>query len=407
MTARPWCFFALVLALAWGCTPAEPAPEEGPKEEQPASDTEEATSFAGVWKRPDTKAEFKVEDDGEVVTGKLIKGTWLWIEEGYDPEELFDRFEFRLERGAEGLEGKATFRFVGDTKDYESAWQVGLVGEELKAIVDELEIDDAGEVVSRTKIPKTFAFEPAVPRAPPTVAHGAKDQDLTKLIKGPAMVPLGEGVEIGFRVEIETQVAGHVINHFVAVVGEEGESWRLESSEGLAAYGAKDSILGLVVDKSSGKVSRAVIGKSGEAGRELALHDMMSAPTAPGAEAEDVDVEIPAGTFPASLTVTKVGGKEYKSWVGREGDLEGVLLKFEGPDGQGKALKEEPETQSLDLGDTVEARRCTYDNGDEIWHSSDEVVKALAGGEVRRKAGGVVREVKVVSSKAEPQLKWE
>jgi hypothetical protein len=412
VTARPWCFFALVLALAWGCTPIEPAPEgDGPKE-QPATETEAATSFAGVWKRPDTKAEFKVEDDGEFVNGKLVKGTWMWIEEGYDPEELFDRFEFRLQRDGEALKGTATFRFVGDAKDYESAWRVSLSGEELKATIEELEIDDAGEVAGKTEVEKTFAFEPAIPPAPPTVAHGASDQggfqmDLTKMIKGPAMIPLGEGAEIGFRVEIETQAAGHVIKHFLAVVGEEGESWRLESSEGLAAFGAKDSIMGLVVEKSSGKVSRAVIGKAGEAGKELALHPMAATPTGPGAEGDEVDVEIPAGTFPARLIVTKVGEQEYKSWVGREGDLEGVLLKYEGPDGKGKALEAEPETQSLDLGETVEARRCIYDNGDEIWHSSDEVVKALAGGMVRYKASGVVREIKVVSSKAESQLKWD
>jgi len=410
--ARASCFLVLLLTLGWGCTPVAVVPDDEPKEEQPAAESEDATSFAGVWKRPDTGAVFQVEDDGAVVTGKLDKGTWMWVEEGYDPEELFERFEFKLERKGEALAGKATFRFVGDAKDYESGWEVSLSGEELKATVEELEIDDEGKVLSTSKVEKTFAFEPSVPRAPPTVAHGASDQggfkmDLTKMIKGPAMVPLGEGVEIGFRVEIETQAAGHVLKHFMAVVGEEGESWRLESSEGLAAFGAKDSIMGLVVEKSSGKVTRAVIGKAGEAGKELAIHAMTATPTAPGAEGEDVEVEIPAGSFPARLIVTKVGEQEYKSWVGREGDLEGVLLKYEGPDGKGKALEAEPETQSLDLGETVEARRCVYDNGDEIWHSSDEVVKALAGGMVRYKASGVVREIKSVSSKAEPQLTWE
>ena len=39
--------------------------------------------------------------------------------------------------------------------------------------------------------------------------------------------------------------------------------------------------------------------------------------------------------------------------MGREGEVEGVLLKSVGPDGKGKALESEPETQSLDLGETI------------------------------------------------------
>lgn len=404
--ARTSCFLTLALVAAWGCTSVDVEPDKD-KEEQPAAEAETEISYAGVWKRPDTGAVFEVKDDGQVVKGTLKKGTWLWVEEGYADEELFESFTFRLERDGDNLTGKAAFRFP-DSQRYASEWTVSLSGEgdTLTAVVEELEIGDDEKVASRTKIKKTFAFEPATPRAPPTVAHGAADQDMTAAIKAPGQLILAEGVEIGFRVEIETRVAGHVMKHFLAVVGEEGDQWRVESTEGLSVYGAKDSIMGLLVEKESGKVTRAVLGKAGEAGKELQIAPMTAAGPG-GAAGEEVDVETPAGTFPALLTTTMAGDKAYKSWVGREGDLEGVLLKFEGPGGKGKALKTEPETQSLDLGETVEARRCTYDNGDEVWHSSDEIVKALAFGTVRYKAGGVVREVKAISSQAKPQLTWE
>ncbi|MBL4849944.1 MAG: hypothetical protein JKY65_30820 [Planctomycetes bacterium] len=413
---RSLALLALIaLGSSWGCALTDLKPEEEPKE-QPAAAGEETTSYAGVWKR-DSGASFKVEDDGHLVTGALVKGTWMWTEEGSEAEELFDRFEFRLERTDKGLAGKATFRFVGESESFDSAWTVVLEGDTLKATLEELEFDDEGGVKSRKNVEKSFAFEPAIARAPATVAGGgdgvaaapaAYKMDLTTMVKAPGVMML-KGAEIGFRVDTDMKAGGRMMKSYVAIVGEEGDSWRVESTAGLAAYGDSSAgmIIGMVVNKETGKVTRAVIGQAGEKGKKLGIMATGTAPAGAAPKEEETDVETPAGTFPATLYTTMAAGKPYKSWVGREGDLKGVLLKFEGPDGKGKALKVEPETQSLDLGETIEAKRCSYDNGDEMWYSSDEIVTALAAGVVRMKVTGLDQQIKAISSKAEPELAWE
>lgn len=407
------CGAPLLLALiaAWGCKSSETSPEKGPAEQpkqaQRAPQAPQGAYYAGLWKRADTGAVFKVEDEGGVVRGKLQPGTWLWVEEGYEPEEMFERFEFRLERADEGLAGSATFRY--GERDYTSAWKVRLVAGALEARVEELELDDSGEVSSRSEVERKFVFEPAVRPAPPTVARGADDGgfqgDLSALVRAPGRLPLGEGVEVGYRIEVETQAAGFSRRHFLAVVGESGGRWQIETNEGLEAYGAQaaDSILGLIVRKD-GVVESALLGAPGQAGVKVQI---LAGGQAPAPRTEQVEVEVPAGTFPALLSTLEVGAQVYRTWTGSEGELEGVLLKFEGPSGSSKALEAEPVAESADLGEGVELRRCTYTNGDAFSYSSDPVIRALAGGLARMKSGGVSRAVTKIGSKAEAKLRWD
>ena len=94
------------------------------------------------------------------------------------------------------------------------------------------------------------------------------------------------------------------------------------------------------------------------------------------------------------------------SYVGTEGDAEGVLLKIEGG-AAAKALKEAPKSTSLELGSVkVEVKQASYDNGDEVWTSTHALIKALNYGMVKSKSKYATLEVKSAATDAKPKLSW-
>ena len=398
------------LAL-WGCLPVSNPTDPDPEPEEQTQPEDGASLFAGKWKREDNGATFEVEDDGTTVTGSLVEGTYVWADGDEKGEEIFSKYEFELARKGGKLEGQATFVFKGEEDALKSNWVVTRSGDTLKAKVEEISFDDAGKESGRKQVEKTFAFEAAQAAVAAAPQAGAYKLDLTTMVQAPPLVMVGEDAQVGFKVEIETTAGGNTSKHTLAVVGEGEGVWHLETSQGMANYAsmspdAKDMLMGLVVEKDGGKVTKAVLGKRGEAGKEIKVVAYNAPPPGEAPEGEDVEVEVPAGTYPAKLYVTEVGGKTYKSWSGVEGDVEGVPLKTEGPQG-GYALKEPPSMETLDLGESVEVKKCVYDNGDEWMWSDNEVIKSLAARMALMKTSASVMKVTMVATGAEAELKWE
>lgn len=230
---------------------------------------------------------------------------------------------------------------------------------------------------------------------------GSAGMDLSTMVQayGPKMY---KDAAVGMKVKIESKAGGQTNSWTIAIVGEEGDNWLVESSAETMAYG-KDSLVGLVVQKSDGKILSGVVGKKGEAGKKIKVNNTMPGKaTAEGKEPETVDCKLALGTFPAYYT--EAG--PTKMWTGSEGDMKGVLLKMESAQG-GKELKEKPSMVDVDLGGTkVKARKLVYDNGDVMMNTEDATVMALNGGLVKMATKQSDMSVVMVASDAKPELKW-
>lgn len=230
----------------------------------------------------------------------------------------------------------------------------------------------------------------------------AAAQDLTHASAyGPKL--LGKDAAVGMKVTIETKMTGSTTVVSVAIVGEEGDNWLVESNEATAAYG-KDSLMGMVVAKKDGKIISAVIGNKGKAGKKIKVTNAepAKATTAEAPKPNKVDCKIALGTFPSHLVENAAG----KMWMGIEGDMKGVLLKMESAAG-GKELKEKPSMEDVDLGGTkVSCRKLVWDNGDVTMTTEDATVTTLNYGQVQSTTKHMTRSVTVVAADAKPELKW-
>lgn len=231
---------------------------------------------------------------------------------------------------------------------------------------------------------------------------GAAGMDLSTMVQayGPKMI--GKDAAVGMKVTVESKAGGQTNAWTIAIVGEEGDNWMIESSQETMAYG-KDSLVGMVVQKKDGKILSAVVGKKGEAGKKIKVTNTMPGKaTGTAKEPKVVDCKIALGTFPSYLS--EAGGS--KTWMGTEGDMKGVILKMESAQG-GKELKEKPSMVDVDLGGTkVKARKLVWDNGDVMMTTEDPTVMTLNGGMVKMSGKQFSTSVTAVASDAEPELKW-
>jgi len=231
--------------------------------------------------------------------------------------------------------------------------------------------------------------------------------DLTKMVQAPPIVPVGEGAAVGMMVKVKAGAN----THSLAIVAEDGDQWLMETDQNLAAYGdsAKDQLMGLWVDKKTGKVNKAVLGKKGEAGKEIKVvqYQMPEQKDAPAGEDTEVKLKM-GGPYPAKLVTMEIANVgTTKSWSGTEGELENVMLKSESPSGSYE-LKEMPKTESVDCGGTsIEVTQLVYDNGLELHRTENAVIKALAGGSYKTKTSGSETMVTMIATDAKPELKWE
>lgn len=220
---------------------------------------------------------------------------------------------------------------------------------------------------------------------------------------GPVQGLPNEDAKVGMSVTVETKAGGQTTTYSAAIVGEDGDNWLIESGQLVANY--KDYLVGMTVSKKDGMIQSAVLGKKGEAPKKI-KHQNTKPAAAQGGGGEapaTVDCKISIGTFKAYMN--EAGGT--KTWVGAEGDMQGVLLKMESAQG-GKELKAKPETVTLDLGGTsVEARKLAWDNGDVQITTDHAAVKVLNYGMVENTTKHSSSKVTTVGMDAKPELKWE
>jgi hypothetical protein len=249
----------------------------------------------------------------------------------------------------------------------------------------------------------------------------AQQMDLTKIIQAPSMLKVGEGAKVGYRTEVRMKAGPSTMSYFVAIVGETDEVWEIESNQFTLGYssmpGGKDLALALVVDKKSGEVLLAKVGKAGEPLREVkVMPQPKQAPKAKEPVGEEVDYTLPSGKkVKATKTETKAGGKTYTVWAGRKGtEFEGVMFKSSGPNFD-KALSEDPSELEYELEDvgpdgkpvTIAGRQQVFSDESVVVMSKDPVVKSLAYGLLVSRTKTVTMEVVSVRRDAKKTLSWK
>ncbi|HBP20337.1 MAG TPA: hypothetical protein DEA08_21420 [Planctomycetes bacterium] len=224
-----------------------------------------------------------------------------------------------------------------------------------------------------------------------TLPARAQGIELEKIVQAPGVVPLGEGVKVGYRYERTTKVQDQVTREWLAVVGETKDAWEIETNQILVHMAqsmpdAKGARFALVVDKKTHQVLVAKLGKPGAPLKEarimqMALPKQQEKPKPSRSE----DLAVGEEKIPADVYVTEIEGVgTMTSYVGKRGsELEGMLLKMEGP--QSYELKALPKEESFELEDEGEdgkklqvvARRAEYTNGQSITTCKHPVAKAF------------------------------
>lgn len=242
--------------------------------------------------------------------------------------------------------------------------------------------------------------------------------DPTTFVQALGRVSVCADAKVGWMAQRTTDANGQKSVESYAIVGEAGDSWLVESeSPTIGALAAqfpelKGSIMGLTVRKADGVVTKAVLGKPGEAGKEIKIMPVGDTSTA-APEGTPDRVTIGIGTFDA----TKVTSGDVSTWTGTSGEVEGVLLKLQGS-GQDYELSALPAKETKDVGGvSVETTALAYSNGLKIWTTDNEIIACIFGGAssssgkrvgtFRTESGGTVTEITRLATDAAPQLKWE
>lgn len=254
---------------------------------------------------------------------------------------------------------------------------------------------------------------------PPAPQAGGIDP--TQFVEAPARLPLCADARVGWLVERTTRAGGTTLVESHAIVGDQGDAWLVESRT-LAAEAMSASypelrglLLGMTVRKSDGTVTKAVLGKAGDAGKPVKIGAGAQGHEAPPEPAPD-RVSIGAlGTHEALKTTSKTATGEATTWVGTAGDYRGVLLKSQGPNADYE-LTAAPTREAKDVGGvSVPTLAVTYSNGMKMWFTTHEVVACVTGvpgpdgrrmALFRTEMSGSVTEVTAIRTDAAPQLKW-
>lgn len=346
---------ALTALCAAGCG-SLPVPGPKPPEEEESGSGGE--SFAGRWTIDFPKEDggplvLDVTDDGSKVAGARVSG------DGYS------EYSLDLAHQRDGsLKGTARFALPElPGKSFDNAWVVTRKGEGLQVECDNMEIDlDTGEVFGRSKGKMTVVLAPAAAAAPPA----APAMDMSAYVVAlptykhllAADIAVGQWIEMETKSEMQGVPPQPAMKMRTAVVAESGDAWVLEVD---CQAGQKDLLLAVFVDKSSGRALKAFVGNRGQKAKEKEVPPLPEEQPMP--EGSDVEVTVEAGTFPARL----VEQNGFKSWTGREGDAEGVMLKTEHSSG-GDELKQLEAGASFSAGGTdFPVKHLVYTSGSEWW----------------------------------------
>jgi hypothetical protein len=248
--------------------------------------------------------------------------------------------------------------------------------------------------------------------------QNASAGDPTQYINVLDHLMISPAARVGYLAEMTISSTSGTLVESYAIVGESGDSFRIESPrhpsvDALAASfpELKDQIIGWTVRKSDGLVTRAVVGRPGETGKEVKLIQVPQSATVPQGVAERVSIGI--GTFDATKTVAG----DTTTWVGSSGDTQYILLKLMSPSATYE-LAEMPTKSTKDVGGvSVQVTETSYTNGMKMGTTDNEVIAALFFGGLtsdgrrlgrfRHEQSGTTSEITAVKTDATPQLKWE
>tara|TARA_R110002072_G_scaffold252713_1_gene411532 strand:+ start:148 stop:966 length:819 start_codon:yes stop_codon:yes gene_type:complete len=250
----------------------------------------------------------------------------------------------------------------------------------------------------------------------------AQHVDFSTIAQAPPSLPLGEGVKVGDRVEIELKSGSALLmRHFTAIVGETENAWQVESNQLTAGFssmrGGKGLVMAMTVDKKTSKVRSAKIGVPGGELKQIKIMDDKNFPkphVKPAGKQEEFT--LPSGKKVMATVITgKSAGQTYTSWVGAKGtDFEGLLLAFKGANSN-KVLSADPREVNYELQDKgadgkpriLMGQEVAYTDGVCVVMSRDPIAKRMCQGLLSSKS--TAGELKVVSLRtdATKTLNWK
>jgi len=251
----------------------------------------------------------------------------------------------------------------------------------------------------------------------PAHAQGA-GMDPTQLIQAPGKLPLGPEAKVGLGMHRTIDAGGQKATERWAIVGETEDAWQVEMQTAAMGFMKQmipdmdEYMIGATVDKKTGEVKQAVLGKKGEKGKSIQVQDMADGQT-PGELPEGEPTEVELG-FGDKIKAKKVEVQGSTAWIGTEGEFEGVLLKAEGEGQEGFELAGKPTQEKVQVnGQEVEVTKLSYTNEMKQWLTQQPAVRAFAPtskegerGMFKLEAPGITMEVTEVTTEAKPQLTW-
>ena len=231
-------------------------------------------------------------------------------------------------------------------------------------------------------------------------------------IAAPGKVVLNGTPQVGWRVVQSSRAGQQVLVTRWAIVGETADAWRIEHASPVLqslAQGSpelKEALMGLLVRKKDGVVTRAVVGVPGQAGRAIRVSEPDQGQPEEAPQESEERLVVPGGTFRARKAAHPAQGAAV--WTGLEGAAREVVLKVEGP--APYELTRPP--QELEHGGR-KLCRFTWSNKTSLDLVEDPVVAAFfpAGGPGRgmwaMRGEGFEITVSEVGTDATPRLKWD
>ena len=218
------------------------------------------------------------------------------------------------------------------------------------------------------------------------------------------------GLKRGQWLEIKNASAGKTSTMRIAIVGEEGPNFLVEESATVTGGGEGaflGFIEGLTIEKATGKVVAAVAAKKGEKGKSIKLgpEPVVQATTPTTA---DESVTVAAGTFAATKTVIAGQLSETATWVGKDGDAKGVVLKEASDDAVLRELKVLANEDATIGGKPLKVTHATYSDGSETWFVRGVAVPFYGTGDttwVKQSRAGTTTEL-AWGEDAKPEIDW-
>ncbi len=365
-------------------------------EDEPENLVDPPESWAGSWTRKyydGTEQRFEVSDDGHYVRGELVAGG----------EDVFSSYTFELRRDSAGRLKGATRYELKDYPDSElqTKWQITTRdAQSFDARVEFVELGPLGGLLERGTEQQTFRFtptpvaEPAEPEVVASAESSAEPAAEPAAESAPPPAPpamdwsayvtplpsyahlLYEGMAIGHWAAFGMGAPGQLATTRTALVGETEAAWIIETDN---QVNQPDLMLAVFVDKQTGATLRAFVGMRGELAKEKTLASAPAAAEGAAPETVDEQITVAAGTFAARRSEQS----GMTSWVGIEGDAEGVLLKTES-----QYYNDELEALEADVSIELAGRswntlRLQYTSGNQMWQARGDLPWFPNAGQLR------------------------